>query len=266
MSNVEQMQLTNQALEPSSSIGVFELPCGYLTEDGQLLTEVKLREITGVEEDMLASKSVPGGKKITHLIAGCMERIGALADKSQFPDIARALTVGDRVFLMLAVRRVTLGDQYPFTAKCPECGKSRLYEVDLGGLAIKKMEDPKKRVYDTELPSSKLPVRFHVMTGKEEEKLAKTSEQDDQLSLTILARVELIGGKPASVGVLKRLGMIDRTFLRDQFNEVEGGLDMEVEIACGSCGEEFKIDLDIGQPGFFFPSRTQKNSKVNTSS
>jgi hypothetical protein len=230
-----------------------------------LTTEVKVREITGVEEDLLAARNVPSGKKVTQLITNCLERLGTVTDKAELAQAVRGLPIGDRVFLMMSIRRVTLGDDFPFEAKCEACDKKSLFTVNLAELGMKPMPDPKKRVHEVTLPSGKT-ARWHVMTGKEEESLAKFQNLD-QLSLSILVRVDLLNGNPTDLDSIKALNMKDRNYLRDEcFGEVEGGIETEMELGCPVCGEEFKTELDVSQTGFFFPSRIQKNSKRNTSS
>jgi hypothetical protein len=261
----ESMFIQSQMSEPHSPLGVFELPCGYLTADGSLLTEVKVKEITGADEDMLNSRNITPAKKVTHLIGSCLVSIGAITEKAELVRIARDLVMGDRVFLMFASRRITLGDLYPFEDECPACEKKSLFSVNLSSLDIKKMPDPRKRVFDTKLPSG-ISARYHVMTGKDEESIAKASQSADQASLGILVRLDSIGEKPVDMNRIKALSMRDRNFLRDLFNEVEGGVETTIELECPKCGEEFETELNMGQTGFFFPTRTQKNSKLNSSS
>jgi hypothetical protein len=250
--------------EPKSTTGIFELPCGFLAPEGELITEVQVREITGVEEDMLAAKNIPGGKKITQLIGNCLTRLGPMTDRPMLVQCARQLTIGDRSFLMLAIRRVTLGDEFPFELNCPECSKKSLFTVNLAELDIKKMPDPKKRVFEGTLPSGKQ-VRWHVMTGKEEETMSKVSGAD-QLSMSILVRVDAINGVPAVLPFIKTLGMKDREWLRERFEETEGGVDTTLQLVCPECAHEFEDQLDVGQNGFFFPSRILKRSNKSTSS
>jgi hypothetical protein len=255
----------NQVTTPKSSQGVYDLPCGYLDEAGNLFTDIAVREITGVEEDMLANPKTLPVKKINELLSRCIERIGPITDRGRISQIALDLTIGDRAFLMFAIRRISLGDEYPFKDKCPKCEVEKLYTVDLGALEPKKMPDAKKRIFDLTLPSGKL-ARIHPMTGKDEERLAKFDKnKNDTLSLSILMRMEMLDGKPPTLADVKSLGIRDRNFLRDQFEECEGGLDTEIDMECSECGHEFKRDVDVGQAGFFFPSAIQKSLKPKSS-
>ena len=250
--------------KPKSTQGVFELPCGYLDPEGQLHTEVEVREITGHEEDLLGSKSVPHHKKIGLLVSRCITRIGDITDPGKIAVLANELTVGDRVFLMFAIRRTSLGDEYPFRNTCPECGYKGLFNLDLSELEVKKMTDPRKRIFDSVLPSGKS-VRFRPLQGKDEETLAKASSSNDAMTLAILARLEMLDDAPPTLVAVKNLGLQDRNFLRSAFDDIEGGVDTTLDMQCPSCMAEFEQELEVGQAGFFSPSSVQKGSKKRSS-
>lgn len=255
---VEQMHTVQQMETAKGSNGVFTLPCGYLDPVTQeLVTEVQVTEITGNEEDMLASDKIPSHAKVTQLLAGCVTRVGSVVDKGLIAGIVQELPIGDRVFLIFAIRRVTLGDELPVRERCPECKTTTLFMVDLAeDLQAKPMKDPKKRVWDVTLPSGKT-ARFRVSTGRDEagrEKLAKRGKHKaDVLSQAIMMRLELLEGEKPTLKMVKSLGMRDRNHLREQYQEVEGGVDTTLELECPSCGHEWEKDLDLGAANFFFP-------------
>jgi hypothetical protein len=250
-----EMLMMDEVEKPKSSDGMVDLPCGYLTKDGELYLEATVREITGGEEDMLASDSVAGDKKFNELLIRCTKSIGPVTDPEIVRAMLPALPIGDRVCMLFGIRRITLGDIYPFGIRCPQCSKPSSFHVNLAELEIKRMKEPTKRVYDEELPSG-TKARFRVMTGADEGKVKKAAKKfkDDGPSLAILARLELLGDGPPTLEGVKKLGLRDRNFLRKKFNEVEGGVDTSLEITCPSCGHEFNAELSIEGKAFFFPS------------
>ncbi len=261
---VQDQALLQQQLDtPKAALNIFELPCGYLAPDGQLHTDVVLREMTGREEDLLAAKKTPAVKKMNELFSRCIERLGSLTEKSQIAAAVPELLLGDRVFLMFAIRRVTLGDEYPFRDKCPSCEKENLYIVDLGEMKTQKMPNPTKRVYEGTLPSGKT-VRWRPLCGRDEAKMAEIGG-DDQLSIGMLMRLEMLDNKPPTLAGVKDLSSRDRNAMRALFDEQDGGLDTEIDMSCPKCYTDFKRDIDVGQASFFFPSVTQKASKKKSS-
>jgi len=250
----------NQISEPKSSQGLFDLPCGYIDEDGVLHTEIKVREITGHEEDMLANAKIKSHKKLNELISRCVERIGSITDQGKLSKAVLDMTVGDRLFAIFAIRRVTVGDEYTYEVKCPQCSELNKVTVDLSDLEIKSMPDPMKREFTVTLPKSKHEVVFVPMTGRGEEKLATLAKRsEDTLSLALLMRVTKVDGKNPSLKLVKDMSSKDRAYLRDHFDKVEGGVDTSIELDCPSCYAEFKEDLDVGQAGFFFPTAAQES-------
>lgn len=252
--------IETQISEPKSSQEIFTLPCGYLDEEKSLHTELKVREITGHEEDMLANRKMAANQKINALIAQCTERVGTITDKGKLSQVVLDMTVGDRLFAIFAIRRVTVGDEYTFEARCSNCKHTGQYTIDLSTLDVKEMPDRAKRSFDVTLPSSGQQVKFHPMIGREEMKLQQIDKKGtDSLSLAIIVRLDELGGKAPTLGAVKSLNMKDRQFIRTQFDEVEGGIETEIELDCSGCYQEFKQELDVGQASFFFPSGTQES-------
>ena len=271
-SDKDSMLLANTMAIPKSTQGVFTLPCGLLTGEGQLHTEVALHEIRGHEEDMLASKTVPDWKKLGELIAGCVTRIGTITDRGMVADSVLKLPAGDRVFLLLAIRRVTLGDMLPFHSKCSspkeECDVTSMYTIDLSSLDIKKMPDPMKRVgYEAKLPSGKS-IRYRVLNGVDEEAVSKaTKSKDDSISLSMFHRIELLEDKKPTLRDVKDLGLADRCYIREElFDAIDGGVETAVDMTCPRCQVDFKHTVDVGEQGFFFPSQVRKAWRMKSTS
>ena len=234
----EQTMTVQQMETPHSAVGSFNLPCGYIDPSTQELhTEVEVREITGYEEDMMASDKVVARKKLDLLLGGCVTRIGTISDQAKIKKVVKELPVGDRVYLLFAIRRVTLGDELPIREKCPSCSTSNLFVVDLKDLDVKEMEDRRKRLFDIKLPSGK-EVRFRVSTGQDEAKMADIQKRhkNDMLSMALLMRIELLDGEPADIKAIKSLGMRDRKALRTAMEKSEGGVDTALELECPVLG------------------------------
>ena len=258
---------------PKSSQGVYELPCGHLDKAGNLHKDIVLREIKGDEEDLLGNSQVSSQKKINELLTRCTLRIGPYTDRGEISQIVLDLTVGDRAYMIFAIRRISLGDEYPFKDECPECGAENLYIANLSELAPKEMPNPLKRSFDRVLPSGKT-VKFHPMTGRDEDRLSKIDKgyvakgknnKTDTLSLAILMRLDALDNAIPTLESVKDLGIRDRNFLRDEFEENEGGLNTEDELECPKCEHIFKRDVDISQQGFFFPSAIRKSLRPKSS-
>lgn len=255
----DQQVTSDDAISSKSSC---ELPTGYLDEDGGLHKTAFLKEITGEEEDILTSKKMPVHLRFQKILENCVTQIGPFkqTDKN-WTKIIKSLVSTDRTFLVIEIRKVSLGSGFAFKVKCPEedCGVIASQTVSLSDFKFMGMKDPTQRVWKGTLPKSKLSYTARVQTGVEEEKVSRLGpeQQKDLMSLAMMARIIELGGKqPVTLDMLKRLGLQDRQHLRDDFKAHEGDIDDDVEVPCPSCGVEFKTSIEIGHPSFFFPSVT----------
>ena len=156
---------------------------------------ILVTEFSGVEEDILAAEKVESRAKMEALLTNCTQSIGPIRNKEEIARIIQKLPVGDRVYLLLSIRRTTLGDEYPYVATCPSCGHKDLFVVDLNEFVYRPMQDPMKRVYEVTLTDG-IEARWHIMTGDREARIANMplqNRKNDKVTLSILARLELSG-------------------------------------------------------------------------
>lgn len=258
----------NQTQDPKAPVAGYELPCGHLDDEGHLVKDVVIREFKGIEEDILGSDKLPPNQKMEMILSNTLVKVGTNDDPRFISQVLSKLPVGDRVFLLLSARRTTLGDVFPYVAKCPDCKHKDLYTVDLDELKIQPMPTPEQRVYDGEIPGGHT-VRWHVMTGEREQKINSfplAQRKSAAVSMAILARLELLDDKPVNLPQIQKLSMSQRNALRDMFAEHEGGVDTAVQFECANCGNEWEEELDISQQGFFFPLAAQRSWKRKSTS
>jgi len=243
----------------SATEGVVWLPAGYVDDAGTVHDRVEVREMTGEEEDILAMPKLAASTKFTRILGNCIVRIGDIEDQKQMRKIAAKLPIGDRVVLLLALRVVSLGPVYAFEVNCPSCNDRRAYDVRLDDLDVTFMEDKTKREFALTLPSGRT-ATVKVMTGEDEERMVTiTRTTRDALSLSIMARIkEIDGADGIKVVDVKKLSMRDRNAIRNWFQDVEGGVDTDIDLICPACGHDYQTALDIGQPSFFFPGASER--------
>jgi hypothetical protein len=255
--------------EPRSGVVAGELTCGWLDERNQLHQSFVVCEMTGVEEDLLAGKGsvLP---RLNRVITNCLESLGGLSEKPTLSRAVDGLTATDRMILLVAIRRASLGDAYSTKIKCPSCGKDSHISVDLASLETRKMADPTQRSFTVTL-SSGLVVQWHIMTAQDEEWLQgqrkRQSSDNELLTLAMLSRIDAVGGTrlnrvtnlPSAIEVIRGLKSRERNELRNLFTATEGFLDTNVEYECPACSANFGGDLDVAQPGFFFPQEAPKD-------
>ena len=253
--NADTLVVESSLYIPNAAVSIQDLPCGYLDDQGVLHREVQVRAMTGFEEELLGNDKIPGMKKFNQLLVNCLVRIGQIDEKAKIASIVPKLLVGDRVFLFLQIRRVTIGDTLPFRSTCPvkSCRKESRHLVNLGDLPVQVMQDARKRSFTATLPVSKQAVQYRCANGEDEERAEKFEDRVEAASLILLQRIEQLDGKPPTLGDLQAMHWVDREFLREAFDKGEGGLDTSIDLECSHCGHQYRKEVPVGQAGFFYP-------------
>lgn len=261
-----QAVIQDQMESPVPGVGIFTLPIGLL-EGGRLITDVQLREISGVEEDLLLAKSGSPLQKFNTVLTNCITRIGPFTAREDIARLTLDMRTGDRAFLLICLRRVSLGDEYPFEYKCEneQCGAKSTLTVDLSELETFASEDPMKTVWDIELPSKRKAV-VKIATGHMEMDQDRKGKASDPVTRALVSRLESLDGQPVTVAMVQKMSLRDRDALRAAFDRIEGGIETTVDVECQVCKTEASVEVNPATAGFFFPSALKKRSKTKSAS
>jgi hypothetical protein len=252
-----QLEMLDMVEEGQSGVCVVELPTGFLDIDGNLHKTVHLKEMTGVEEDILASKRINVTHKISKIIENCVTQIGPYKQgEAGWAQKISELVTTDRLFILIRIRILSLGSILNFKFECPneDCKKISPQSVFLEDFKISGLRDPMIRKWSGVLPRSKKTFECKVQTGGDDEKQSSLLNSEDSFSQVFLMRLSKLNGVEPKLEDIKSLSTYDRQFLRAQLKNNEGEIDNTVEISCPHCETEVKHEMDIGTPDFFFPS------------
>jgi hypothetical protein len=222
-------------------MNTFELPSGI---------EIELKEMTGAEEELLTNQRlIRTGEAINQVLRNCFVRIGDNA-KPTVNDVLDLLS-GDRLFALVRLRQISLGDEVELEAACPNsaCRMTNYVTVNLEELKVTPYTD--QREFDFKLPGSKKTVRFGYLDGHKEKRLAGLREPN--ITSAMLIRILDIDGKPPSKKILAEMSMRDRSALRQEIARVDAGIDTSIEVACDCCGARIRTRLEA-EPAFLFPA------------
>lgn len=253
---VSEAEQTDPAKSP---YGGSILPLGIFDDNGISQRAFEVRELTGHEEDILASKKLPILARMQKLMERCVTKLGSYTqDSKEWSRFILSLPVSDRLFILREIRVVSLGELLKYNIICPKCEKKGTYTFNLMDIKFK-VPHGEKRSWNGILPRSKKAYLAKVQTGFEEQKLQEYLSGNDALTAGIWCRlVELDGKNPVPFAAVKALSTFDREHLRAEFKTHEVEIDNEVEMECKFCGEEFKEEIDMGQASFFFPTAMSK--------
>ena len=263
--------------------GDFTLPAGYIDGKGRVFNHIYLREMSGVEDDIMDDDELNVSDRISRVLTNCTEKLSCgetvIDDKKVIQaaidgELAEAgleghaLSIPDRMAALLFLRRISVGDIYRFDRKCPECKKLlKNKEIDLSKLKITAAKDATKRRVRVTLPGCGKAAILRVLTASGERRVSEMRPTMKNVkSWAIVARLESLGGAPlpsdseAALAVVQGLSKKDRVKLISTFNLMEGGIETEIELKCSSttCNTEFMFDIDLGQVFFSSPEREPK--------
>ena len=219
---------------------LFTLPSG---------SEIELREMTGVEEELLTNQRlIRSGDAINQVLANCIVRLGDNQDVSTKD--ALDLLSGDRLFTLVKLRQVSLGDEVDLQLVCPNpaCRAKNQVTVNLDDLPITAYSE--EREFGFALPASGGKVRFGYLDGHKEKRLSKLDEPT--ISSAMMIRIIDIDSNPPSKKALADMSMRDRNALRTEMLRVDAGIDTTIECDCESCGTRMRTKLEA-EPAFLFP-------------
>ncbi|MGH9929225.1 MAG: hypothetical protein ACREA9_08355 [Pyrinomonadaceae bacterium] len=150
----------------------FSLPGGYVDDEGVTHREVELAPVTGFEEELLDSvvPAVCSAYVVTALLSRCLRRVGKFAPVTA--SLVRDLLVGDREFLMLKLRELTLGKSLNAMLVCgdPKCAQCMDIALNLDDFTpTAKSVD--RRVYKLDVVEGEetFAFEFRLSTGADQE-------------------------------------------------------------------------------------------------
>src|SRR6185295_16962408 len=95
------------------------LPVGYADEAGRVHRTAVIRKMRGHEEALLYAASLSAARLVTELIRSCLLRLGEVAAVTT--DVVAQLYSADRSYLVVELRRITLGADLTASYTCPSC-------------------------------------------------------------------------------------------------------------------------------------------------
>lgn len=214
---------------------VFELPGGLPLGDGRRLEQVCLRPLSGHEEDWLAHHgNAPAAVAVSALLDGCVLPVRELPDEGR---LARRLLAGDRDFLILQLRRLTLGDQVHAVLDCPSCQNKIDVTFDAAAFPVEKSPQP----VQSEYAAGPRAIRFRLPSGEDQEAvagLAVDAAADALLSRCLLDPSVL----PLTPG--------EQREIIEEMERLSPKVELELDIHCPECGCAYVTPFDM--TAFFF--------------
>lgn len=238
--------LADKALELPET--VVELPGGYIDTDFNLITEAEVRELTGVDEEAIA-KSTDSGRALLTILERGTVRIG---EEKATRTVLDSLLIGDRDFLLLAIRRATYGNTVDLTGvDCQHCAHVQDMTVDLStDVEVSRLNDPATdRYFDVTGPRGKVfGVALPVGSTQRELILKGDLTLAEMNTILLSGAVTSVDGMPSlGASTVRNLGIADREAItREIAKRYTGPRLNAVEKVCEQCGETMTVGLAMG--------------------
>lgn len=235
---------------------LFTMLAGYKDENGTVHKDFTLREMTGRDEEAIHRADVKnnGSKVVTTLLTRCVTSIGTLTPKSvggrqKWEEIIRSLYVGDQDYMLIQLRKISIGEEVELNHVCPNKGcKAKLHTIlTLDELEVVPFSG--ERDIEFELPrgyKDKKGVKhstgiMRLPTGLDREILTPLAKSNlakaETVMLTRLCKFS--DGAHVDDDVMSSLSIRDREYLQKLLQEHFFGVKLETEVVCDSCGETF---------------------------
>jgi T4 bacteriophage base plate protein len=269
-----------KSLKEKPEQGIFILPGGYLLPDGSRHQMVKLRQLTGREEEMILDAdgiAVNGNNDndyndnnknnivtlLTHILTNCIESIGPLKEINS--DVVRQLLICDRDYLLLKLRQITFGDRIDAQTQCPNesCKKPMHIDFDLRDINVQR-KDIRKGIYsirlsprasyrdrknNNDVKHSEIQFRLPNIADQEEvaEELYKEKKNESKALTTLLQRCLIRVGNISEIDedLIYSLPMLARREIDLKMQEVSPKVDLRIHVKCPECGMDYTSPFDL---------------------
>jgi hypothetical protein len=212
--------------------------------------KVEVRELTGADEEALARVRGPVSRWIATLLELAVEKIDGESANS---DAVGKLLVGDRDYLLMAIRKVTWGPEIEMAnLKCAGCDELFDAIVHTDDVPIKPLQDRSEATFTVALRNGRS-ARVRLPNGHDQAAYLERENTTNAERNTILLQrcVETItdaNGMEMPVAgfesTVRDMSLPDRTrLLREMNNRMPGARYNEVPVTHDDCGETTVVGI-----------------------
>lgn len=254
-----QASFPHQSQTERPAQGVFILPGGYCDDEGVVHREVQLEPLTGHDEDFLAKagSNTFVVEVVTGLLSRCLKRVGLLENINA--SLVRKLLVGDRDYLMIKLRELSLGTKMDAVLACPHplCAQPMDVTVFLDEIPIERkpvtaryllMQLSPAATYVDAYGGEHAQVEFRLPTGADQEDLAPLFHVNQKKALDLLfARCVRRIGEISEIDetLIANLPLLTRHEIDEHIKESAPRVEIELGGDCPECHEPFETPFNF---------------------
>jgi len=224
-------------------------PDGRVTLPGTGQT-VEVRELTGADEEALARVQGTFTRWLSTMLELAVEKID---DKPADVDAVGKLLVGDRDYLLMAIRNVTWGHEIELVGiECDNCGEAFDPIVHTDDIPIKKLQNPSDASFTVDLrngrtASVRLPTGHDQAVYLDKEDMSNAQRNTLLLQRCVASITDAQGMEMPVAGfpsMVRDMSLPDRTRVLKAVNDrMPGARYNEVPVTHPDCGETTVIGI-----------------------
>lgn len=208
-----------------------------------------VREMTGLDEEFLASMNPAGGLQYASYCSELLKRavisIGEIEVKNN-PAVIDQLIIGDRDILFLAIIKATYGNMREFKITCPHCRKDNdlVVDIDRDFPVVGSPEVARKNIEVT-LKDGETYL-FRIPNTEDSKRVAQPNLNGPQQNTLMISRCLIPDNRISNaLQWAQSLSVGDRSKVINAIFEAKIGPEpQEVNTPCAHCGEPVVLVLD----------------------
>ena len=200
--------------------------------------EVTITSIKFEDEKNLASSAKNNINPVNLILSKCVKGIEL-----------NSLLLMDKVFLLLKIREISYGADYPAEITCPICSSKSEIKINLSHLLINEMPQDLTDPREIILPKLKKTAKVRFPRVADEGNFLNVQQTYNNLWRFI---TELNGiSDPVFIAkAIPKMHIMDVKFLISNIIRSDLGLNPKFIFECGTCSEESKVEVPINENFF----------------
>lgn len=244
-------------MEATSS--TFDLPGGLINAAGDVCRHVRLRELTGADEEVLFARQVSGSARVTQFLTRAIDAVEGWGAPVTDAQVA-AMHLGDRDYLLLRLRQQSLGDAVHQVMRCPACSARVDVDFNISELPVRRLSDAQAQWRVT---FNDITLTLRLPTGADLqaiEDLALTNPAAANTRLFARLTQAVNNGPAPTEDEVRAWPLPLRAALSQWISEHAPGPDLFLDLTCPECAGDMSYTFDLA--AFFLPSvsKTSNNS------
>lgn len=252
MGMIENLSVTEPVQGESLAQRRLMLPAGVFDAAGRVHRCVRVRELTGADEEVLFDRAQAGNAhRVSAFLARAIESVEGL-DAHVDAGFAANLQLGDRDYLLLRLRQMDLGDAIHQIMRCPACLEKVDVDLLVSELPVRRLAQPQP-AYRVQLAENELLLRLP--TGADQaaiETLALANPAAANTRLFARLVLDINGQGPPDEEAVRAWPLALRLQLAAWLEAHAPGPDLFLDLSCPHCRTDMSYAFDLD--AFFLPS------------